>query len=168
MRALTRSYRNPYDFRGRGWDEEEEGFGDEIGHYYVIEDMLKLDPATLLFLRDKIAASSSTRPQASSMRSAKALIESCIQALGVGGGDWFVNNGETFAESCRQVVSKRDDAPGGIDWEEFREALERGYLGVAIRRNDIFVPNEKMMESKAIRGYWREVHFEKTQMQNEG
>lgn len=86
-----------------------EGWGDDVSHYYVIEDMLKLDPAQVLWLKDNAAAS-------------KALVEGFVKGL----GEWFENNGETFAQTLEFVLGRR-----GVDEVEFAEAVREGELGVA-------------------------------------
>jgi hypothetical protein len=90
-----------------------EGWGDDITHYYVVEDMLKLSPETILLLRD------AGLPRAG--------VESHVRAL----GDWFTNNGETFAETLANVVRGR-----GMEWEAFGEAVEGRGLGVVTDDED--------------------------------
>ncbi|GAB7362441.1 hypothetical protein MBLNU230_g2763t1 [Neophaeotheca triangularis] len=84
-----------------------EGWGDEIQHYYIVEDVLKLDPAQLLFLRDKCPL--------------KWQVESFVMGL----GEWFEQNGETFSETLGFVLAQR-----GVELGEVREAVEEGGLGV--------------------------------------
>lgn len=85
-----------------------EGWGDDISHYYVVEDMMKLDPEQILFLRDHCPL--------------KVQVETHIRGL----GDWFVNNGETFSETLGFVIRQR-----GGDLEELKMAIEDGEAGVA-------------------------------------
>jgi hypothetical protein len=84
-----------------------EGWGDDITHYYVVEDMLKLSPETILFLRDA------------------SLPRSEVEIFVKGLGEWFGNNGETFNETCRAVLGGR-----GVEWEDFREEVEEGIIGI--------------------------------------
>jgi hypothetical protein len=84
-----------------------EGWGDDITHYYVVEDMLKLSPESILFLRDA------------------ALPRGEVEVFVRGLGEWFGENGETFAETCGVVLGGR-----GVEWEEFREGVEGGLAGV--------------------------------------
>ncbi|PNS15541.1 hypothetical protein CAC42_800 [Sphaceloma murrayae] len=86
-----------------------EGWGEDISHYYVVEDMLKLDPAQILHLRDNAPL--------------KGQVEAYIRGL----GDWFDNNGETFCQTMSMVVVQR-----GRDMEEIKEAIEDGILGIAV------------------------------------
>ncbi|EME42941.1 hypothetical protein DOTSEDRAFT_72388 [Dothistroma septosporum NZE10] len=87
-----------------------EGWGDDIQHYYVVEDMMKLDPEQLLYLRQQCTL--------------KAQVEGYVRAL----GDWFGNNGETFTETLEFVLRQR----GGQNVEELRERIEEGEVGIAI------------------------------------
>jgi hypothetical protein len=90
-----------------------EGWGDDITHYYVVEDMLKLSPETILFLKD------AGLPRVD--------VESFVKGL----GEWFGNNGETFAETCMAVLCGR-----GVEWEDFRAEVEEGGLGVVVVRDE--------------------------------
>ncbi|KAF2158168.1 F-box domain protein [Myriangium duriaei CBS 260.36] len=86
-----------------------EGWGDDVLHYYVVEDMLKLDPAQILHLRNEAPL--------------KDQVESYVREL----GEWFDNNGETFCQTMAHVVVQR-----GGEMEEIREAVLDGMLGVAV------------------------------------
>lgn len=90
-------------------DPGAEGWGDDISHYYIIEDYMKLDPEQLLYLRDNCHL--------------KAQVESHVRGL----GEYFPNNGETFSETLGLVVKQR-----GGDLEELRHAVEDGEVGVAL------------------------------------
>ena len=85
-----------------------EGWGDDITHYYIVEDMMKLDPEQILHLRDSCPL--------------KAQVESYVKEVG---GEWFVNNGETFSETLAFVIRQR-----GGDMEELRAAVEDGEIGI--------------------------------------
>ncbi|CAC9894651.1 unnamed protein product [Aureobasidium pullulans] len=87
-----------------------EGWGDDILHYYVIEDMLKLDPEQLMFLKENAPF--------------KRQVEDHIRSQ----GDWFDNNGETFVQTLQQVIHDR-----GQEMDEFKDAIEDGELGVALK-----------------------------------
>ena len=84
-----------------------EGWGDDIDHYYVIEDMLKLNPQQILWLKDNAPS--------------KAHVEAYVKQL----GEWFENNGETFEQTLDVVLAQR-----GVDVGGFREALEEGEIGI--------------------------------------
>lgn len=91
-----------------------EGWGDEIPNYYVVEDMLKLDPDRVLWLRENAPL--------------KEQVEGYVRSL----GDWFDNNGETFGHTLGWVISER-----GEDVLDFRDAIADGEFGVA--RSDVKV-----------------------------
>jgi hypothetical protein len=86
-----------------------EGWGDDIGHYYVVEDMLKLDPEQILWLRENAPL--------------KGMVEGYVKGL----GEWFENNGETFGQTLEWVLRER-----GEDGVEVREAVGMGEMGVAV------------------------------------
>lgn len=88
-------------------DPGQEGWGDEIPHYYIVQDMLKLDPGQILWLRDHAPL--------------KEHVEEYVQSL----GDWFRNNGETFADTLVWVMNER-----GEDVEEVKMAIEERDLGI--------------------------------------
>lgn len=91
-----------------------EGWGDDINHYYVVEDMMKLNPEQILHLRDLCPL--------------KAQVESYVKAVA---GEWFGNNGETFSETLAFVVKQR-----GGDVEELKCAVEEGEVGVVVFEED--------------------------------
>ncbi|MCJ1480321.1 hypothetical protein MMC06_000476 [Schaereria dolodes] len=84
-----------------------EGWGDEIPHYYVVEDMLKLDPGQIVWLKEN------------------APLKGMVQAYVKGLGEWFENNGETFGQTLDWVVKER-----GEDIEELRDGVKDGDLGI--------------------------------------
>jgi hypothetical protein len=88
-------------------DPGQEGWGDEIPHYYIVQDMLKLDPGQILWLRDHAPL--------------KEHVEEYVQSL----GDWFRNNGETFTDTLVWVMNER-----GENAEEFKMAIEERDLGI--------------------------------------
>ncbi|KAL4748882.1 hypothetical protein BDW72DRAFT_205298 [Aspergillus terricola var. indicus] len=85
-----------------------EGWGDEIPHYYVVQDMMKLDPGQILWLRKNCPL--------------KEQVETFVLSL----GDWFRDNGETFGDTLAWVIKER-----GEDLEEFRVAIAERELGIA-------------------------------------
>jgi hypothetical protein len=78
-----------------------EGWGDDIGHYYVVEDMMKLDPGQILLLKEQFPM--------------KSQVEAYTSAL----GEWWSNNGETFSETLGFVIRQR-----GGDMQELKSAVE--------------------------------------------
>ncbi|KAF2128483.1 hypothetical protein P153DRAFT_318347, partial [Dothidotthia symphoricarpi CBS 119687] len=87
-----------------------EGWGDDISHYYVIEDALKLDPEQILWLKENAPL--------------KGMVESYVRSLG---DYWFENNGETWGQTLEWVLDER-----GEDVCVFREGIVDGELGVAV------------------------------------
>jgi len=85
-----------------------EGWGDDIGHYYVVEDMLKLDPRQIMWLKESAPL--------------KGMVETFVKSL----GDWFENNGETWSQTLEWVLRERGDDVG-----EILAAIADGELGVA-------------------------------------
>ena len=81
-------------------DPGSEGWGDEIPHYYVVQDMMKLDPRQVLWLRDHAPL--------------KEQVEAFVLSL----GDWFRDNGETFGDTLDWVMNERDE-----DIEEMKAAI---------------------------------------------
>lgn len=97
-----------------------EGWGDDIPHYYVIEDYLKLDPEQILWLKENAPR--------------KGMVEEYVRCLGenADGSSWFVNNGETWVQTLEFVLGER-----GEDVGEFRGSIARGDLGVALAEEDM-------------------------------
>lgn len=103
-----------------------EGWGDEIAHYYVVEDMLKLDPGQLMYLYEQVMGHSGDGGAGfnagwSSKGMVESFLENCV-------GDWFENNGETVTETVGFVVGER-----GGDAAELRDWVEGGWEGVCCR-----------------------------------
>jgi hypothetical protein len=97
-------------FAATAWHEPgAEGWGDDIPHYYVVEDMLKLDPGQILWLRENAPL--------------KGMVESYVRGL----GDWFENNGETFGQTLEWVMGERGD-----ELEEFKAGIKERSLGVVL------------------------------------
>lgn len=103
------AFGSPKQIQPSRWHEPgAEGWGDDISHYYVIEDMMKLDPEQVLHLRDFCPL--------------KAQVESYVKEVGA---EWFGNNGETFCETLGFVVRQR-----GGEMEELRAMVEDGEMGL--------------------------------------
>ncbi|KAL9106913.1 MAG: hypothetical protein Q9227_008099 [Pyrenula ochraceoflavens] len=83
------------------------GFGDDIGHYYLVEDMLKLSPDVLLDLLRK--------------GHSKWVVQAVIETQ----GEWFNNNGEVWAMTFEQVMRDR-----GEDVEAVHNEIQTGKLGI--------------------------------------
>ena len=94
-------------------DPGSEGWGDEVNHYYVVEDMMKLDPAQILFLKES--------------RMLKSHTEMWIKMQVDLGDMWFANNGETFVETLWHVVEQRGDQA-----DVLKAAVEVMDLGVVV------------------------------------
>ncbi|MCJ1307238.1 hypothetical protein MMC25_000884 [Agyrium rufum] len=91
----------------------QEGWGDDVPHYYVVNDMMKLDPGQILWLKDNAPM--------------KYMVETFVRGL----GEWFDNNGETFGETANMVVMERDDlemSHGG--YIGLQETVDTGDMGV--------------------------------------
>jgi len=89
-------------------DPGSEGWGDDIGHYYVVEDMLKLDPEQILWLKENAPL--------------KGMVETFVKEL----GEWFENNGETWCQTLEWVLKDR-----GEDVGEVYQAISDEELGIA-------------------------------------
>lgn len=88
-----------------------EGWGDDISHYYVIEDYMKLDPEQVLWLKANAPL--------------KGMVEGHVRLL----GGWFENNGATLGQTIDWVLNERGESVG-----EFGGEIEEGRLGVALLR----------------------------------
>ena len=103
-KLLARSRQAGYGF-GEGW-------GDEIAHYYVVEDMLKLDPGQLMWLFNELTGNieasltSAAFLDSGGYGGGKTVVETFIADLG---GEWFENNGETFVETAGLVLGDRGE-----------------------------------------------------------
>ncbi|CAN9214222.1 unnamed protein product [Alternaria alternata] len=89
-----------------------EGWGDDIPHYYVIEDYMKLDPAQILYLKEHAPL--------------KGMVEGYVRSL-CPEYDWFTNNGETWVQTLEFVLDER-----GEDFGDFMGAIAEGEAGVAV------------------------------------
>ena len=100
-----------------------DGWGDEIAHYYVLEDMLKLDPGQIMWLYEHVTTGSPASDVGLGNASAKDRVQDYVNAVG---GSWFTNNGETFGETVAFVFGER-----GGEMEDLRLDVEDGLEGVA-------------------------------------
>lgn len=94
------------------FDTALDGWGDDVGHYYVVEDMMKLDPEQILYLREQCPS--------------KGMVEAYV----AGEGEWFSNNGEVFSETMGFVIRQR-----GGDMEELKDAVRQGDMGVTMQED---------------------------------
>ena len=107
--------------RSRQYGHGFEGWGDEIAHYYVVEDMLKLDPGQLMWLFNELTGNTqandacTTGPMSTAClvnggsAGGKTIVERFVANLG---GEWFENNGETFVETASLVIGDRGEEVG--------------------------------------------------------
>lgn len=114
-----------------------EGWGDEISHYYVLEDMLKLDPGQLLSLYESVNGTGVPSPSAATGARKNGYMAPTSVIGGIDGsngavhqfveglGDWFDNNGETWVETMDWVVGER-----GEDIAAVREHALGGLEGI--------------------------------------
>ncbi|KAL8712773.1 MAG: hypothetical protein Q9220_002981 [cf. Caloplaca sp. 1 TL-2023] len=89
-------------------EESCQGWGDDVSHYYVIEDMLKLHPGQIMQLYNFVVNGSGKLGalEAGPMGgNHKAAVETFV----VGLGEWFDNNGETLGETVRLVLNERGE-----------------------------------------------------------
>ncbi|KAF2999218.1 hypothetical protein E8E13_001220 [Curvularia kusanoi] len=91
-----------------------EGWGDDISHYYVIEDYMKLDPEQVLWLKEHAPL--------------KGMVEGYVRLL----GSWFENNGATLGQTLDWVLDER-----GESVVEFAEAIAEGRMGVAVGEGEV-------------------------------
>lgn len=117
-------------YHSNGCSDVAEGWGDEITHYYVVEDMLKLDPGQLRSLYESVmtgAVPSTTTARKNGYAAAitgnskGGVVERFAAEL----GDWFENNGETFGETLNWVIEAR-----GEDAATLREAVQSEADGI--------------------------------------
>ncbi|KAF2669470.1 hypothetical protein BT63DRAFT_261765 [Microthyrium microscopicum] len=91
FRASTTRTKALHLGRYGGLDAGNEGWGDSMGHYYVVEDMLKLDPERILWLKER--------------KMGRAQVVEYIRGL----GDWFENYGDTWGETLEYVLAERGE-----------------------------------------------------------
>ena len=85
------------------------GWGDDISQYYVVQAMMKLNPAQIMYLHEHV-----TRKQDIE----KWLFEHV-------GEDWFWDNGQTWFDTWRLVLYKR-----GEDLGQIRDAILDAEIGI--------------------------------------
>jgi len=83
---------NHQSVRFSPFDAGSEGWGDDLSHQYIIEDMLKLSPAQILYLK-------TTKPR-------KAELFAWLAKSGMG-SEWFDNYADTWCESVGGVLCER-------------------------------------------------------------
>lgn len=88
-----------------------EGWGDDISHYYVIEDYMKLDPEQVLWLKENAPL--------------KGMVEGYVRLL----GGWFENNGATLGQTVDWVLDER-----GESVIEFTDQIAEERAGIAVAR----------------------------------
>lgn len=88
------------------------GWGDDISQYYVVQSMLKLNPAQLMYLYENVWL--------------KEGIEGYID--GEIGGEWFWDNGQTWTDTWALVLARR-----GWDLELVEAAIDKGLAGIVGR-----------------------------------
>lgn len=112
------------------------GWGDEISNYYVVEDMLKLDPGQLLYLFESVTGVSLTASSAvgyinydyessAGKDDQSWVVETFISDL----GEWFENNGQTLTQTAEWVLEGR-----GEDFKEVKQEVENG--GGVVREDE--------------------------------
>lgn len=121
------------------------GWGDEIAHYYVVEDMLKLAPDQILWLYEHVTDAAGTHAREEDVHAwltmcnpiewlekivRKALYQEADEEAVKGVVDvvteeWFENNGETLGETVDFVEEER-----GGDKGDLRGKVAEGELGV--------------------------------------
>lgn len=103
-------YRLPTDFPCRGQSDTWDGWGDDVAHYYVLEDMLKFHPGEIYQLYDFCAGSGRLGEMIGAIdglhiASKKTVVETHVAGM----GDWFVDNGQTLGETINLVISERGE-----------------------------------------------------------
>lgn len=89
------------------------GWGDQISQYYIVQSMLKLNPAQIMDLYNTVL----TRSQ---------LEVYIVSVFGLGSEEWFWNNGQTWLDTWNLVLSQRSENAGG-----WRDRLLDGKAGIA-------------------------------------
>ena len=93
----------------RNVDPGAEGWGDSISHYYIVEDMLKLDPSQILWLKER--------------KMGRMQVTEWLRGL----GDWFENYGDTWGETANWVLGERSE-----DCEEVLGNERGGIIGYEV------------------------------------
>lgn len=117
------------------------GWGDEISNYYVVEDMLKLDPEQLLYLFESVIGGSRTASSGMwylnhDCQSNVGMVEQAgvVEAFVGDLGEWFENNGSTLAQTVEYVLEGR-----GEDFKEVKLEVESGggVIGGEVEMNGV-------------------------------
>ncbi|KAI9714791.1 MAG: hypothetical protein M1820_000080 [Bogoriella megaspora] len=131
-------------------DPASEAWGDAIAHYYVVEDMLKLHPGQVLYLKkhaplkqDVLTSVRSWAAWGDTMSATQDLGAIAAAGVGVetgaglgwdipcrGAADWFDNNGETFVQTLEWVLGER-----GETLAEMLGAVEGREVGVVVEED---------------------------------
>ena len=106
----------------------DQGWGDEISHYYVVEDMMKLNPGQVIWLQQN------------------APFKNIVEAYKANCGDWFQNNGDTFGETAHVVSKERESESWMIDkTESVTDLVLTGWMGIVHdKAEDMAVAVEKL------------------------
>lgn len=92
------------------------GWGDDISQYYVVQAMMKLNPAQIMFLYEHAVTKQDVE---------KWLYEHV-------GEEWFWDNGETWFDTWRLVLYKR-----GEDLGLLRDAILDGDAGITVNASNL-------------------------------
>ncbi|KAL9033727.1 MAG: hypothetical protein Q9214_007375 [Letrouitia sp. 1 TL-2023] len=97
-----------------------QGWGDEVTHYYLIEDVLKLHPKQILQLFRRAVGEEEPvlrgfKGGGEQQRYGNGHGNGAVETFLAGMGEWFYNNGETMAETIACVLEDRgeEDVEGG-------------------------------------------------------
>lgn len=115
-----------------------QGWGDQISHYYVLEDMLKLEPGRIVWLYDYIMVYPRSLWSSLPLREVNYSHQVCenthtgsnelkdaIDAVVT--AEWFQNNGQTFVETMEFVIEERGERN---DMRLLRQAVAEGEEGI--------------------------------------
>lgn len=90
------------------------GWGDEVTHYYLVEDVLKLHPGQILQLF-RVAVGEEEpvlrgfKGGSEQQRYGNGYGHGAVETFLAGMGEWFYNNGETMAETIACVLEDRGE-----------------------------------------------------------
>lgn len=92
------------------------GWGDEVTHYYLVEDVLKLHPGQILQLfRGAVGEEEPVlrgfKGGGEQQRYGNGVVETFLAGM----GEWFYNNGETMAETIACVLEDRGEEDAESD-----------------------------------------------------
>ena len=125
----------PSAYHGKQTNILQEGWGDDITHYYVIEDMLKLNPQHILWLYQHVANERGWQESDAPIlwidrmvdgnhwpKTNPKLVKAMVEDISA---PWFGNNGQTLGETLEFVAEER-----GEDGAEMKLAVVEGQIGV--------------------------------------